>query len=83
MYYILVMFEIYIVFYCSGLMNCYLLSWWCFILLLNHSHDSFYFNWNDMLDDKFYIIWLYYQKWIIQILNKWNICCSKVYMVTL
>jgi len=26
---------------------------------------SIYFNWNDMLDDKFYILWLHYQKGII------------------
>jgi hypothetical protein len=32
---------------------------------------SIYFNRKDMFDDKFYIRWLYYQKWIIQILNKW------------
>jgi hypothetical protein len=32
---------------------------------------SIYFTWNDMLDDKFYILWLHYQKWIIQILNEW------------
>jgi len=31
---------------------------------------SVYFNWNEMPDDKFYILWLHYQKWIIQILNK-------------
>ena len=24
-----------------------------------------------MLDDKVYVLWLHYQKWIIQILNKW------------
>jgi len=40
--------------------------------LLNHAYDNFYFNWNDMLDDGFYIIWLHYQKWITHILNKWN-----------
>jgi len=30
---------------------------------------SVYFNWNEMLDDKFYVLWLHYQKWIIQIFN--------------
>jgi len=31
---------------------------------------SVYFNWNEMLDDKFFILCLHYQKWFIRILNK-------------
>jgi hypothetical protein len=27
-----------------------------------------YFNWNEMLDDKFHILWLHYQKLIIRVL---------------
>jgi len=29
---------------------------------------SVYFNWNDVIDDKFYILWWHYQKWISWIL---------------
>ena len=32
---------------------------------------SIYCNWNDMYHNKFYILQLQYQKWIIWILNKW------------
>lgn len=32
---------------------------------------SVYLNLNDMLHDKFCLLWLHYQRWIIWILNKW------------
>jgi hypothetical protein len=34
--------NLYTVYYCTGFKNCYLLSLWCFIVLLNHDYTCFY-----------------------------------------
>jgi len=48
---------------------------YCCLFLINKGtllyDQPSYFTWDYMQDDKFYILWLHYQKWIIQILNEW------------
>jgi len=72
MYYILPMFEIYMRrCQCRGLLTVIFqvcdVVWYCQTTTMT---IYIYCNSNEMYHDKFYILWLHYQKWIIQVLNK-------------